>query len=138
MVRTRKRRVTPRTQEQISDRVRQKMGEKGIDAVSLASKLEMTEAQLTRILGGNKSWTLRLLFETAEALEVPVQELDPECHDGLRETLESLELRGDVPQLRVLHTFLQEFPKITDPEDLRALVAVLNSFAERHAAAAAA
>lgn len=137
MVRTRKRRVSQSNQEQIADRVRQKMAEKEVDMGLLAERLHIPELQLSRILGGNRSWTLRLLFETADALQVTVQDLDPECHEGLRHTLDSLELRGDVPQLRVLHTFLQEFPKITDPEDLRALVQVLRSFADKaHEAAA--
>lgn len=137
MVRTRKRRVSQSNQEQIADRVRQKMAEKEIDITQLAEKLLIPELQLSRLLGGNRSWTLRLLFETADALDVTVQELDPECNDSLRTTLDHLELRGDVPQLRVLHTFLQEFPKITDPEDLRALVQVLRSFADKAQEAAA-
>ena len=131
MVRSRRRRTQARSQEQIADRVRQRMIESGVQIGELASKLEMTEMQLTRLLGGGRNWTLKLLFDTADALSVPVEALDPECRTELRTVLKTLELRGDVPQLRVLHTFLQEFPKITEADDLRALVQIVRSLADR-------
>lgn len=131
MVRSRRRRAQARSQEQIADRVRQRMIESGVQVGELASKLEMTEMQLTRLLGGGRNWTLKLLFDTADALNVPVEALDPECRTELRTVLKTLELRGDVPQLRVLHTFLQEFPKITEADDLRALVQIVRSLADR-------
>lgn len=134
MVRSRRRRAQARSQEQIADRVRQRMIESGVQVGELASKLEMTEMQLTRLLGGGRNWTLKLLFDTADALNVPVEALDPECRTELRTVLKTLELRGDVPQLRVLHTFLQEFPKITEADDLRALVQIVRSLADREPA----
>lgn len=138
MVRSRRRRSQARVQEQIADRVRHRMSEAGVPLGELATKLEMTEMQLTRLLGGGRNWTLKLLFDTADALGCPVEALDPECRTELRAILDSLELRGDVPQLRVLHTFLQEFPKITEAEDLRALVQIVRSLADREPVAVSA
>ncbi|MFM7202366.1 MAG: hypothetical protein ACKO6N_16405 [Myxococcota bacterium] len=131
MIRARKRRSSAKTHEQIADRVRSRLQSQGLTEADLARHLVMPEAQVQRLLGGSRHWSLRMLILTADLVKAPLHELEPECSATLRQTLDGLELRGDVPQLRVLHTFLQEFPRITDPEDLRALVQVLRSFAER-------
>lgn len=120
-----------RPDDQISDRVRDRMRDTEVGQKGLAELLGISEGYLSRILSGHRPWTVELLLKTASALSCQVEELDPNCVLNLKDALLAMELRGDVAQLRAIYTFIQSLPKIQSSEDLDALTQVVRAFALR-------
>lgn len=135
MVRTRRKRMVVRPDDQISDRVRDRMRDSELGQKGLAEMLGISEGYLSRILSGHRPWTIELLLKSSTALNVPVEELDPNCIANLKDALLNMELRGDVPQLRAIYTFIHHLPGIQTTEDLDALTQVVRAFAMREARA---
>lgn len=124
-------RVTSRTDKTIAIRVKALMEAGDWDQKDLATKLELSEGYISRILSGERPWPISLVFRTAEVFDVPVSDVDPELESILRKEIEEMELRRDIPHLKVLYTFIQSLPKILDPDDLNALERVLLAFSEK-------
>jgi len=101
------------------------------DQKDLAQRLELSEGYISRILSGERPWPVALIFRAAQVFELPVSELDPSLELVLKQDLENMELRRDVPQLKALHVFIRELPRINDPDDLEALIRILQAFSER-------
>lgn len=133
MVRMKRKRMVVRPDDQISDRVRDRMKDSELGQKGLAEQLGISEGYLSRILSGHRPWTIELLLKTSNSLNVPVEELDPSCISNLKEALLNMELRGDVPQLRAIYTFVQHLPNIASGDDLDALTQVVRAFATREA-----
>jgi transcriptional regulator with XRE-family HTH domain len=122
--------VTSRSDRSIATRIKALMESRQWDQKDLAQRLDLSEGYISRILSGERPWPVALVFRAAQVFEVPVSELDPALETVLKQDLENLELRRDVPHLKVLHAFIRDLPRITDPEDLEALIRVLHAFAD--------
>jgi transcriptional regulator with XRE-family HTH domain len=124
--------ITSRSDKSIATRVKVLMDERHWDQKDLAIQLELSEGYISRILNGERPWPIAQVFRAAEVFEVPVSDLDPTLDAALKHELENLELRRDIPHIKVLYAFVKDLPHITDPEDLEALVRVLRAFSERN------
>jgi transcriptional regulator with XRE-family HTH domain len=123
--------LTSRSDKTIAARVKTLMDEQHWDQKDLAERLDLSEGYISRILSGERPWPIALVFRAAEVLNVPVSEVDPQLDDALKTDLMALELRRDVPHMKVLYAVIKDLPRIIDTEDLEALVRVLNAFADR-------
>jgi len=124
--------VTSRSDRLIAEQVKQHSHNLGWDQKELARRLDRSEGYISRMLSGERPWPVALLFHVSRLFKVPVSDLDPDLEAALKKDLGNLELRRDIPQLRVLHTFVKHLPRITDPADLQALVRVIFAFSDRH------
>ncbi len=124
-------RVSSRSDKTIATRIKGLMEARRWDQKDLAQRLELSEGYISRILSGERPWPVALIFRAAQVFELPVSELDPSLELVLKQDLENMELRRDVPQLKALHVFIRELPRINDPDDLEALIRILQAFSER-------
>ena len=115
----------------ISRRVRAVMKSLGWEQKDLARKLDLSEGYMSRVMSGRRSWPVFMVFDAAEALGVPVSDIDPDIDPELREAVMRMALRRDVPHLPALYTFIETLPKIIDAKDLHALIRVMKAFAEK-------
>lgn len=117
-------------EQQITDRVRALMTDRGIDQQTLAERLQLSAGYVSHVLAGNRVWTVRLMLRVAEVLECSVTDIDPALGVALKQDmLDALVLHGH--QLRAVWTFIRSLPGINDPGDLTALCVVLEAFAAR-------
>ena len=123
--------VTSRSDKSIAVRIKQLMDERQWDQKDLAQRLDLSEGYISRILSGERPWPVALIFKAAQVFEVAASEVDPSLEPVLKQDLENMELRRDVPHLKVLHAFIRDLPRIVEADDLEALIRVMHAFAER-------
>jgi len=132
LTRLKKRKVRVQSTEHVSERVREQMQRVGIGNKVMAERLGISESYFSRIIGGNRPWTLQLLLSAAGVLEVSVESLDPNSLPSLNHNIQNLELKD--AQLPAFYAFVQKFPKIRTAEDLDALTHIIQAFATRNSA----
>ncbi len=114
----------------ISARVKEQMKKLRMDQKHLAASLGLSEGYISRLLRGQRPWTVDLILRTSEVLGVQATDLDPSCMHVLRDRLLDLELR-ELGQMKAAYALVQHLPKIRDPEALEALSQVLAAFSQK-------
>ncbi|MFM7199531.1 MAG: helix-turn-helix domain-containing protein [Myxococcota bacterium] len=120
-----------RADKNISLRVKELMEGRQWDQKDLASYLDLSEGYVSRILSGERPWPVATLFKAAQALEVPVSQLDPQIEAVLREELLELEVPENGPHMQAVQAVIEHLSKIQDPAALDAISRVLEAFAQR-------